>query len=51
MFNIKKEFDYEASYDSIRRYLKNFRSTKSAYMVLSSSPGEEAQVDFGYIEH
>lgn len=47
--DLKWEFDYKASYDSVRRYLKNFRSAKSAYMVLSSLPGEEVQVNFGYI--
>lgn len=41
--DLKTEFDYKAIYDSVRRYLKNFRSAKSPYMFLSSLPGEDAQ--------
>jgi len=45
-----KEKDYQGSYDSIKRYASKIKeSSPEAYMVLESLPGEEAQIDFGYI--
>lgn len=45
-----KEFEYINSYDTVKRYVATLKnSTPKAYMVLNSLPGEEAQVDFGYI--
>lgn len=45
-----KEFEYKNSYDTVKRYVATLKnSTPKAYMVLNSLPGEEAQVDFGYI--
>jgi transposase len=38
------------SYSGLRDYVrKTFPDKKNAYMVLNAAPGEEAQVDYGYI--
>ncbi|OAA87985.1 integrase core domain protein [Clostridium coskatii] len=43
-------YNYTGSYDTVKRYVAKIREKPSkAYMVLTSLPGEEAQVDFGYI--
>lgn len=45
-----RDFGYKNSYDTVKRYVAKIRySTPKAYMVLNALPGEEAQVDFGYI--
>ena len=45
-----REYDYKNSYDTVKRYVAKLKISKpKAYMVLTSLPGEEAQVDFGYI--
>lgn len=42
--------NYQGSYDTVKRYVAKIRkSPPTPYMVLNSFPGEEAQVDFGYI--
>ncbi len=44
------ELGYTGGYDTVKRYVAAIRlSAPKAYMVLHSLPGEEAQVDFGYI--
>ena len=44
------EFDFNGSYDTVKKYVSKIRKKPQAiYMVLNSLPGEEAQVDFGYI--
>lgn len=41
---------YTGSYDTVKRYISKIkRSPAKPFMVLTSLPGEEAQVDFGYI--
>lgn len=41
---------YIGGYDTVKKYMSVIKmSTPKAYMVLHSLPGEEAQVDFGYI--
>lgn len=47
--DLQREFDYKGSYDVVRRYVGKIRFNPEAYMVLNCLPGEEAQVDFGYI--
>lgn len=47
--DLKKDFDFEGGYDCVRKFVSQFKKDKKAYMVLHSLPGEEAQVDFGYI--
>lgn len=48
--DLQKEFGVECGYTTLRDYVTKLRrNTPHAYMVLHSLPGEEAQVDFGYI--
>ena len=48
--DLKATGNISASYSSLRDYVrKKFPERKSAYMVLAADPGEEAQVDYGYI--
>lgn len=48
--DLQKMFGVECSYSTTRDYVAKLRkATPHAYMVLHSLPGEEAQVDFGYI--
>jgi hypothetical protein len=45
-----REFSLSVGYTTVRDYVNKLRaSAPKAYMVLHSLPGEEAQVDFGYI--
>ncbi|AUG56549.1 Integrase core domain protein [Acetivibrio saccincola] len=48
--DLVREFGFQGSYDTVKKYVvKIKKSPPKAYMVLHSLPGEEAQVDFGYI--
>lgn len=48
--DLQKEFGIECGYTTLRDYVAKIRKSQPhAYMVLHSLPGEEAQVDFGYI--
>lgn len=48
--DLQKEFGVECGYTTLRDYVAKIRKTAPhAYMVLHSLPGEEVQVDFGYI--
>lgn len=48
--DLQKEYDITCGYSTLRDYVTKIRRTQPhAYMVLHSLPGEEAQVDFGYI--
>lgn len=50
IFQDIKDQGYDGSYDTVKRYVAKIKKNPSkAYMVLHSLPGEEAQVDFGYI--
>lgn len=43
-------YEFSGSYSTLRDYTKKIVSNKpKAYMVLTALPGEEAQVDFGYV--
>jgi transposase len=45
-----KDDGYTGSYDSIKRYAREFKKNNAEiFMVNHTLPGEEAQVDFGYI--
>lgn len=45
-----RDYDYEGSYDTVKKYVHSIKESNSkVYMVLNTQPGEEAQVDFGYI--
>lgn len=48
--DLVKEYNYTGSYSAVRDYVRKFESAdKKVYMVINTLPGEEAQVDFGYI--
>ena len=45
-----REFNYQGSYTTVKDYARKILgNTQKSYMVLIALPGEEAQVDFGYI--
>ncbi|NLK23895.1 MAG: IS21 family transposase, partial [Clostridiales bacterium] len=48
--DLVRDYDYQGSYDTVKKYIHSIREKKSkVYMFLNTQPGEEAQVDFGYI--
>ena len=48
--DLQKQYGVQCGYTTLRDYVAKIkRSRPHAYMVLHSLPGEEAQVDFGYI--
>lgn len=48
--DLQREFGIQCGYTTLRDYVAKIRKSQPhAYMVLHSLPGEEAQVDFGYI--
>ena len=44
-----KEKDLKVSYSCVKKYIRKLRNSEGIYVPLISPPGEEAQVDFGYI--
>lgn len=47
---MQRDYNFSGSYDTVKRYVAKIKAAPpKAYMVLTSLPGEEAQVDFGYI--
>lgn len=47
---LKEERGYEKGYDLILKYVKSRKlKPQKVYTVLHSAPGEEGQVDFGYV--
>lgn len=48
--DLKSEHDYDGSYETVKLYVREVKTSKiKAFMVNSSLPGEEVQVDFGYV--
>lgn len=48
--DLQKQYGVQCGYTTLRDYVAKIRKSRPhAYMVLHSLPGEEAQVDFGYI--
>ena len=48
--DLQKSANISASYSGLRDYVRRaFPERKTAFMVLKAEPGEEAQVDYGYI--
>lgn len=48
--DLVREFNYKGSYTTVKDYARKLlATTPKAYMVLMALPGEEAQVDYGYI--
>lgn len=43
------EKGYEGSYETVALYVKELKDVVDVYVRLHSLPGEEAQVDFGYV--
>lgn len=40
---------FDGSYSTVRRYLQNMRKITDIFVRVNTLPGEEAQVDFGYV--
>ena len=48
--DLQKQYGVQCGYTTLRDYVAKIRKSRPhAYMVLHSLPGEEVQVDFGYI--
>lgn len=48
--DISQEHGYMGSYDTVKKYIRKYKkSNRKVYMVNACLPGEEVQVDFGYI--
>ncbi|WP_434087767.1 IS21 family transposase [Caloranaerobacter azorensis] len=48
--DIASEYGYTGSYDTVKKYVRVYKQSHTkVYMVNNTLPGEEAQVDFGYI--
>jgi len=48
--DLKESVEIPVGYSSLRDYVKRaYPERKEAYMVLHAEPGEEAQIDYGYI--
>lgn len=47
--DLRDELGFTGSYDTVKKYISSIKKNSKIYMVLTSLPGEEAQVDFGYI--
>jgi transposase len=44
--DLQEEYDYNHSYESVKRYVRKLRRRRRAVGVMHTIPGEEAQVDF-----
>jgi len=48
--DLQSNFGFEGGYSTVRDYVRKLKDdTRGAYMVIETLPGEESQVDFGYI--
>jgi transposase len=49
--DLVRDYSYSGSYDTVKKYIHSLKEDKPSkvYMVLHTQPGEESQVDFGYI--
>lgn len=48
--DISQDHGYTGSYDTVKKYVKGHKESNSkVYMVNTALPGEEVQVDFGYV--
>ncbi|MFO7951551.1 MAG: IS21 family transposase [Bacillota bacterium] len=48
--DLQKKVGFEGSYSTVRDYVRKIKGEQQAvYMVIETLPGEEGQVDFGYI--
>lgn len=46
---LTRDYDLSVSYSCVKKYVRKLKGTDGVYAPLFSPPGEEAQVDFGYI--
>ncbi len=37
------------SYSAVKKYLQNLKRNKNIFIRVHSNPGNEAQIDFGYV--
>lgn len=47
--DLVSEKKYKGSYETVKIYVKDMKNTPDVYVRLHSLPGDEAQVDFGYV--
>lgn len=48
--DLVRDYNFKGSYTAVKDYSRKLLSTtQKAYMVMTSLPGEEAQVDYGYV--
>jgi transposase len=48
--DLQRDVGFEGCYSTVRDYVRKIRTgNQKAYMVIETLPGEESQVDFGYI--
>jgi len=48
--DLVSDYDYDGSYETIKLYVREIKASNiKTFMVNNTLPGEEAQVDFGYI--
>ena len=48
--DLQREYGFEGGYSTVRDYIRKIKAdNQKAYMVIQTLPGEESQVDFGYI--
>ena len=47
---LREDYSYEGSYSSVRRFVHHLKPVeKEAFVRVNTEPGEEMQVDFGYV--
>lgn len=47
--NLVREHSLKVSYATVSRYVRGIKSSSESYVPMETDPGEEAQVDFGYL--
>jgi len=48
--DLQRRYDFEGKYTTVRDYVRKLRNNRQkVFMQIETLPGEEAQVDFGYI--
>ncbi len=46
---LQADHGLDISYSTVQRFVKKIKAQRDSYVPLHSAPGEEAQVDFGYL--
>jgi transposase len=48
--DLQRDAGFEGAYTTVRDYVRKLKGTlQKVYMVIETLPGEESQVDFGYL--